>query len=69
MNMRRFIGVYVWLWMVLPAAAQGPVYLASASVPQPVPAFPSPAVRPECRIHVLLVGDTKDPKDQKDQQD
>jgi hypothetical protein len=38
------------------------VYFVSASTPQPLPAFQVAVPQPESRIHVLLVGDTNDPK-------
>lgn len=46
----------------MPAVAQPPVYLVSASRPLPFPAFQVTVPQPESRIHVLFVGDTNDPK-------
>ena len=62
MNTRFALLCCVWLSMVLPAAAQSPVYLASASTFQPPTAFQFAVPQPESRVHVLLVGDTNDPK-------
>jgi hypothetical protein len=52
----------VSLCIAVSAAAQPPVYFVSASTPQPLPAFQIAVPQPESRIHVLLVGDTNDPK-------
>ena len=62
MKTQSLIGICVALCMALPAVAQTPMYLASASMPQPVQAFQFAVPQAESRIHVLLVGDTNDPK-------
>jgi len=62
MKTQLLFAVCVSLCIVVPAAAQPPLHFASASLPQPLPAFPFAVPQPEPRVHVLLVGDTNDPK-------
>jgi len=62
MNTRSSLALCVWLSMALPAAAQWPVYLTSASKPAPWATIQPATVQPAKRVHVLLAGDTTDPK-------
>jgi hypothetical protein len=60
MNKHALFGTCLLLYIALPAVAQPPVYLASASTPRWFPVVQPTITRPAGRIHVLLVGDTND---------
>jgi hypothetical protein len=62
MKPQLLFALCVSLCIAVPAAAQPPLHLASASTPQPFPAFQFAVPQQDARVHVLLVGDTNDPK-------